>query len=126
MTLKTDLYFQNLHEDFGKFSPEHSEVKQIGLYRDVMCHDSEEWCKVWRGIDLSFQDWHEELDEFWPKHYRLPKWLKYLLLELKKCRGVMFDGNYIDAEFEGKLLVFSKMTWRIWQIFTGWKVAISF
>ena len=97
------MYFQNLHEDFGKFSPEHSEVKQIGLYRDVMCHDSEEWCKVWRGIDLSFQDWHEELDEFWPKHYRLPNWLKYLLLELKKCRGVMFDGNYIDAEFEGKL-----------------------
>ena len=26
----------------------------------VMCHDNEEWCKIWRRIDLSFQNWHEE------------------------------------------------------------------
>ena len=29
-----------------------------------MCHDNEEECKIWRGIDLSFQNWHEEFDEF--------------------------------------------------------------
>ena len=33
-----------------------------------MCHDNEEWCKIWRGIDLSFQNWHEEPEEFWLKH----------------------------------------------------------
>ena len=31
-----------------------------------MCHDIEEWCKIWKGIDLSVQNWHEEFDEFWP------------------------------------------------------------
>ena len=29
----------------------------------------------------------------------------------------------IDAKFEGKLICHSKMTWVIWQIFTGWKMA---
>ena len=30
----------------------------------VMCHDNDEWCKIWRGIDLSVQNWHEEFDNF--------------------------------------------------------------
>ena len=34
------------------------------MYRGVMCHDNEEWCKMSRGIDLSFQNCHEEFDEF--------------------------------------------------------------
>ena len=33
--------------------------------RGVVCHDNEEQCKIWRGIDLSFQNWHEEFNEFW-------------------------------------------------------------
>ena len=32
----------------------------------------------------------------------------------------------IDAKFEGKLTCPSEMTWGIWQIFKGWKIAISF
>ena len=63
-----------------------------------MCHENEEWCKIWRGIDLSFQNWHEEFDEFWPEHLKVSKifilmcsfWAKYILLELKKHRGVIF------------------------------------
>ena len=63
-----------------------------------MCHENEEWCKIWRGIDLSFQNWHEEFDEFWPKHLKVSKmfilmcslWAKYVLLELKKYRRVIF------------------------------------
>ena len=59
-----------------------------------MCHDNEEWCKIWRGIDLSFQNWHEEFDEFWPKHLKISKifilmcsfWAKYTLFELKKVQ----------------------------------------
>ena len=66
-----------------------------------MCHDSEEWCKIWRGIDLSFQNWHEEFDEFWPEHSKVSKiltlmgsfWTKYVMFELKKYRGVMFHDN---------------------------------
>ena len=71
-------------------------------------NDNEEWCKIWRGIDLSVQSWHEEFDEFWPKHSEIPKiytligcfWLKYVRHELKKYRGVMFDGTEVVEKFE--------------------------
>ena len=63
-----------------------------------MCHDNEEWRKIWIGIDLSFQNWDEEFDGFWPEHLKASKifilmgsfWAKYILLELKKYRGVIF------------------------------------
>ena len=34
------------------------------MYRRVMCNDTKEWWKIWRGIDLSFQNWQKEFDEF--------------------------------------------------------------
>ena len=37
---------------------------ELEIYRGVMCHDNEKWCKSWRGIDLSVQNWHEEFDKF--------------------------------------------------------------
>ena len=63
-----------------------------------MCHDDEEWCKIWRGNDLSFRNWHEEFDEIWPEHLKVSKsftlmssfWAKYILFKLKKYRGVIF------------------------------------
>ena len=66
-----------------------------------MCHDNEESCKNWRGIDLSFQNWHKEFDKFWPEHWKISKICtligcfcpKYIMFELKKYRGVMFDGT---------------------------------
>ena len=65
---------------------------ELKIYRGVMCHDNEEWCKIWRGIDLSVQNWHAEFDECWPEHSKIPKifhligcfWPKYIILELKK------------------------------------------
>ena len=41
--------------------------------REVMCHENDEWCKIWGGTDLSFQNWHEEFDEFWPEHLKISK-----------------------------------------------------
>ena len=43
----------------------------------------------------------EEFDEFWSKHLKISKictllgclWPKYIMFELKKYRGVMFDGT---------------------------------
>ena len=66
-----------------------------------MCHDSEEWDKIWRGIDLSFQNWHEECDKFWPEHLQVSKistllgsfCAKYLSRELKKYIGFIFNVN---------------------------------
>ena len=62
-----------------------------------MCHDNEERCKIWRGIDSSFQNW-QEFNEFWPEHLKVSKifilicsfWAKYILFELKTYRGVIF------------------------------------
>ena len=66
------------------------------MYREIMCHNTEEWCKIWGGTDLCFKKWHEELRKFWPTLEGikicpsmgsfLPK---YIVLVLKMYRGVM-------------------------------------
>ena len=74
---------------------------ELKIYLRAMCHDNEEWCKSWRGIDSSVQNWHEEFDEFWPEHLKTLKictlmgcfWPKYIMFVLKKYRGFMFDGT---------------------------------
>ena len=83
----------------GSFYPKYK-MYELKIYRGVLCYDNEEWCKIWRGIDLSVQNWHPEFDECWPEHSKIPKictligcfWSKYIMLELKKYRGVIFDG----------------------------------
>ena len=54
----------------GSFNPKLKKY-ELKIHRGVICHDNEEWCKIWRGIDLSFQNWHEEFDEFWPEHLKV-------------------------------------------------------
>ena len=74
---------------------------ELKIYRGVMCHDDEEWCKIWRRIDLSFQNWHEEFDECWAEHSKVSKNCtfmgsfspKYIMFELKKYRGVVFHDT---------------------------------
>ena len=106
---KTDLRFENWHEEYGKFSPEQLNVSKLAYWWDPLiqsrksgslnsteklCHDIEEWCKIWRGIDLSFQNWHKEFNEFWPEYLKVPKifilmcpfWAKYVLFVLKIYR----------------------------------------
>ena len=97
-----------------KMWPEHLEVSKIfilmGSYwakyilfelkmnRGVICHENEEEYKICRGIDSSFQNWHKEFDKIWPKHSKVSKifilmgsfWAKYILLKLKKYRGIIF------------------------------------
>ena len=63
-----------------------------------MCHDNEEWRKIWRGIDLSIQNWHEKFYEFWVEHCKISEiwtliscfWLKYITFELKKVQRNYF------------------------------------
>ena len=109
----TDLSIQSWHEEFDKFWPEHLKASKIFTlmgsfwakyillelkkYRGIIFHETEEGHKIWRGIDLSFQNWHKEFDKFWREHRKVSKnftvtgsfWEKYILLELKKCRGVV-------------------------------------
>ena len=127
-----DLPFQNCHKEFDKFWPQHSKVSKIIIlissfwakyimfelkkYRGVIVHETEEGYKIWRGINVSFKTWHEEFDKFWPEHPKVSKiftsvgssWAKYILLELKKYKGVIFhetEGGYkiwrgIDLSFK--------------------------
>ena len=104
----------DIYKEFDKFWCDHSEVSKIFTlmgsfwakfilfelkkYRGVIFHETEEGCKIWGGIDLSFQSWHKEFDKFWPENRKVLKiftligsfWAKYILLELKIYRGVIF------------------------------------
>ena len=86
--------------------------------------DNEEWCKIWNRIDLPLQNWHEEFNKFWPEHSKICTligwfWPKYIMFELKKYRGIMFDFTQDWYKVWRKTgLCFQKLTWGIWQIFT--------
>ena len=87
--MKTDFCFQKWHEEFSKFSSEHVqkskdwdycwvvlskvEMYELKIYRGVMYHDNEKWCKIWKGIDLSFQNWLKKFDKFWPESSNILK-----------------------------------------------------
>ena len=95
----------------------------------IICHDNKEWFKIWKWIDLSIQDGHEELEESWPEESKILKtctfkgcfWQKYVTVELKKVQE-SYIWLQIDAKFEGKWLVVSKITRRVWGfLFTSWK-----
>ena len=106
---------------------------ELKIYRGVLCHDNEEWYKIWRGIDLSVQNWHEEFDEFWPEHSKISKictlmgffWTKYIMFELKKSIGEFcLMALNIDTTFEGKLTCAFKNDMRNWRKFSSehvWK-----
>ena len=71
-----------------------------------MCHDNEEWCKIWLRIYMWFQNWHEEFDEFWHDHSKVSKiftlnesfWPKYIMFQLRKYRGFSFMTLKCDAK----------------------------
>ena len=90
----------------------------------------EEWCKTWRG-NLSVQNWHEEFDGFCLEHSKTSKicilmgcfWPKYLISELRKYSGAMFDCPENWCRIWGKNdLCFLKWHDEFGKFsFTGWK-----
>ena len=62
---------------------------ELEIYREVMCHQNEEWCKIWKGTDLTVQNWHEEFNKFWP--------------EQKNYRGIIFHDTKEWWKIEEKL-----------------------
>ena len=54
-------------------------------------------------------------------------WQKYIMFELKKVQKTYSWCHWwLMQNFKKYWLVLSKMTWGIWQIFTDWKIEISF
>ena len=86
----------------GFFCPK-QKMYELQTYRGVISNDTEEWWKIWRGIDLSFQNWHKEFDEFWLENSKVSKiytlmgcfWPKYIMFELKKYRGAIFHDTKV-------------------------------
>ena len=113
---KTDLLFQKW-EAFGEFSFECSKVPKIctliGLFRakyitfdlkkcrGVIFHDTKESRKIWRKTDLLFGKRHDKFGKFSQGHSKISKictlmscfWSKCKIFELRKYRGVTFDGT---------------------------------
>ena len=111
---KTNLLFQNWQE-FGEFWSEHSKVSKICTlidrfcgkyiifdlkkYCEVIFHDTEESCKIWRKTSLRFGKWHEDFGKFSPEHSKILEictlmscfWPKYKMFKLKTYRGVIID-----------------------------------
>ena len=97
--------------------------------RGVMCHDYGQWCKSGRGIELSVE---LELDNFWSEHSKIWNicnligcfWPKYIMFELRKDIGVMFDVTKDSCKIWRKTdLPFIK--WHKEYSFTGWKIVIN-
>ena len=128
-----NLLLQIWHKEFDKIWPEHLKVSKIfilmGSYwvkyilfelkknREIIFHETEciflEKCKIWRGINLLLKNWHKEFDKIWPLHLKVSKifilmgsyWVKYILFDIKKNRGIIFHEKLIpllkrDKKFE--------------------------
>ena len=87
MTLKSDAKFEekltlgsktdmmnlvNFNGSSGKSENLHFDVLLLSKvycvwakkYSGVMCHNTEEWCKIWGGTDLCFEKW-QQFGKFW-------------------------------------------------------------
>ena len=81
----------------GSFSAKYI-LLELKKYRRIIFHETEEGYRTWRGIDLPFQNWHKKFDKCWPEHSKVSKIstlmgsfsAKYILLELKKYKGIIF------------------------------------
>ena len=101
MTLKR---FWKWHEEFGKFSPEHSKISIIctlmGCFwskytmfklrnnRGVVFDDTQNWYKFWRKTDWCLQKWHEEFGKFSPELIRKSKNCDFYWVILSKVENV--------------------------------------
>ena len=48
-------------------------IFELQKYIEVIFHDTEEWCKIWRKNEIWFEKWHEKFDKFSPKHLKVSK-----------------------------------------------------
>ena len=109
----------------GSFCPK-QKMHELKIYRGIMWNHTEEWWKIWRGIDFLFQNWHKEFDELWLENSKVSQiytlmgcfWPKYIMFELKSTEELYFMTLECDGKFEENWLAVRKMPWGICQIFT--------
>ena len=146
----TDLWFGKLYEEFGKFLPEHLKISKLGLWwnpftKNRKCMNAkltEKLCILTMKNDVKFE---EELT----CRFRTDNTIWRILTQVLKClKNVHFNWLLLNKIYnvwakkvqksyiwwhwglmqnlKENWLVLFKMTWGIWQIFTGWKISISF
>ena len=152
MTLKSDARFEekvtygleNDIEEFGKFLPEYSNVSKLGLWwgtfiqsRKLFCLKfTEELCIITMKNDAKFEEEMTCLFKIDNTIWRI------LTREFKCLKDLHFNGLPLIKvyRFWDKKVQKSYVWWHwrltqnlkenqlvlIWQIFTGWKIAISF
>ena len=131
--LENDRNFPNFHQNTCK-------CQNWGFWRGpiVQCRKctsqkfTEELCAMTMENDTKFEEELQfkidmrDLINFDSRTRKISKtctlmvcfWSKYKMFELKKYRGVMFDGTKDWCKIWRKTdLCLQKMTWRIWQIF---------
>ena len=122
--LTAQVKFQQICTLIGSFCWKYIKF-QLKKYRVLMSHVTEEWCKIWRKTNL-FQKW-QEFGEFWSKHLKSLQNLDFDWSSLCKVYNVWpkkVQRSYLSwhwrmmQNLKKNWLVVSKMTWRIWQIFT--------
>ena len=84
-----NMLFENWHEEFDKFWPDHSKVSktftvmgsflakyilfELQKYRRVIFYDTEELLKFRRKTDFWLEKWHEKCGKFLPEHLKVSK-----------------------------------------------------
>ena len=84
---------------------------ELTIHRGVICHENEEWCKMWRKADLWFGKWHMEFGNFSPEHSKVSKlrlwWDPFI--QSRKCMSLKVTDELCvvimknDAKFEENL-----------------------
>ena len=137
---KTDLWFGKWHEEFGKFSPEHLKVSKLGLWWDPFiqsrkCISSKyagELCVMTMKNDANLKrNWqfktgmrnltniNRALENLKNLHFNGLLLTKVYNVWAKKVqRSYVWLHWRLMQNLKENWLVLSKMTWRIWQIFT--------
>ena len=84
-------------------------------YSGIIFHQTEERCKIWRGIEMSFQNWHKEFDDIWPEHLKVSDifilmgsfWAKYYCFTVSYDYGIIqYCINVLRSTCESYFLKF--------------------
>ena len=132
--------FQNWHEDFDEFWPEHLKISKIcplmgclwtkytvfklQKYRVVMFDGTGHWCKIWTKTDFCSQKWHEEFGKFSPEHLKVSKFELFDGILLSKVWAWNLQESYLSWQWKKmqnwkrNWFVVSKLTWGLWWILT--------